>query len=150
MDVSFSRAGTASLTNECRLPRCQGAAPGRHRALSRHALAARRSELSASSDLLGLCARGHRHEWGVEGRLAHALAPLPLPPLGQSRLRSRARPQRRAPPLRAVALWPLDRHAKPPVTRGPKPGKSRGIRSISYLRWYAGVRGATHDFPDIS
>src|ERR1700693_2787711 len=142
MDVSFSRAGTASLTNECRLSRCQGAAPGRHRALSRHALAARRSELSVSAELLGLCARGHRHEWGVEGRLARVLAPLPLSPLGRCWRRSRARPQRRAPPVRAVALRALDRHAKPPVTRVSKPGKSRGIRSISYLRWYAGVRGA--------
>ena len=102
--VSCSRARTASPIRESARHHRKSAASRGDLALSRHAVAARRGELPASPDLLGLCARGHRQERRVEGRLAHARETLPLPPLGQPRLRPGSRSSRRASPVRAVAL----------------------------------------------
>ena len=100
--ASSSRARTASPAMSFG---ARAKAPcSRHRALSLDALAAARRQLPASAELLGLCARGHRHERRVEGRLARAGEALPLPSLGQPRLRPGARSQRRASPVRALAL----------------------------------------------
>ena len=76
-------------------------------ALSLDDLAPPRRELPAPALLLGLCERGHRQEWSVEGRLARSVAPLPLPPLGKPRLRPRPRRAGRTPPLCALALWKM-------------------------------------------
>ena len=117
--------------------------------LSLDDLASPRRELPAPALLLGLCERGHRQEWSVEGRLARSVAPLPLPPLGKPWLRPRPRScGKSTTPLRPGAMgdgvclqvtWPIN-----PAKR------RRHNEPISYLRSYAGVRGETDDFPTIS
>ena len=82
----------------------QGSAACADCALPLHDLAAARRQLPASAVLLGLCARGDREERRLERRLARARQALPLPSVGQPRLRSGARLERRASSLRAVAL----------------------------------------------
>ena len=85
----------------------QDAAACADRRLSLRHLAAARGQLPASAGLLGLCARGHRDERRLEGRLARAGETLPLPSLGQPRFRPGARSERRASSVRALALWAL-------------------------------------------
>ena len=69
--------------------------------------AADRLGVPASADLLGVRAGGHRPQRGVAGQLAGAVAHLPLPAVGNGRLRPGAGHQDRAPSAGAVALRPL-------------------------------------------
>src|SRR5262249_53597156 len=105
--ASSSPARTASGTHDLRQPNGKGAVSWPDRPLPLDGLAADRRELPALAVLFGLFARGHPDERSVEGRLARACATLPLPSLGQPRLRSCARLARGASPPRALALRPL-------------------------------------------
>src|SRR5215472_5869305 len=105
--ASSSPATTASPTHDLRRPNGKGAVSWPDRPLPLDRLTAARRELPAFAVLLGLCARGHRDERRLEGRVAFACAALPLPPVGKPRLRPGARLARGALPLRALALRPL-------------------------------------------
>src|SRR6516165_3469177 len=105
--ASSSPARTASPTHDLRRPNGKGAVSWPDRPLPLDRLAAARRELPALAVLLGLCAQGHRNERCMEGRLARTCATLPLPSLGQPRLRPGTRLARGASPLRALALRPL-------------------------------------------
>src|SRR5690606_33935325 len=64
--------------------------------------------LPASADLLGVRARGDRHERGVARVLAHDIAALPLSPARHRGYRPRTGHSERASSPGSVAVRPLD------------------------------------------
>lgn len=103
--------------------------------LPAHALAARRLQLPASADLLGLWRRGHRTLWSLGRRMDDAGADVTLSALGH--VRHRQRPDRKTAGramVSAVALRPMARRQRAVVVARWRTSARRRIRLSAAVR----------------